>query len=333
MWTKKKLNRRRKLSREILGLIAADFLISLMSYCFLRSAAGTLAYEYCEQKQIQMDELQSITLDYFIFNLSVFGAIVVFVVLFLIFVGNKLAYIRQLTTGIEALRTHRMEHEIPLSGNNELTELAESINYLAETERQLKAVERNLSHDIRTPLTAILSYAEYMQERDDLSREELHEFLELTRRKAEQIKVLTEQLLDGGSRLTEIEDGKLLMAQLTEEWTEGLENEFDCVVDLHGCPEFSRQLYVEELRRIFDNLASNVEKYADRKAPVELSVFKENGRIAIRQSNKKTSDSREVESRKIGLSSVDNIAKHYGGSAVVEENGGCFAVKIILFEV
>lgn len=336
MWTKDKKKKRKyggRLNREILGLILLDLLLSTLSYFFLRSWSGSLVYEYCKANQIVLDELQNVTVDMLMINLSFIGAAVLFIVLLLVFVGNKLGYIRELTTGIHALRTHRMDHEIPLKGNNELTELAESINYLAETERQLKALERNLSHDIRTPLTAILSYAEYMQRRDDLTKAELDEFLELTKRKAEQIKLLTEQLLDGGSRLTEIEDGTLLMAQLAEEWAESLEGSFDCRISLENCPDFRRQLDVEELRRIFDNLASNIEKYADGEAPVELEISQEKGRLAISQSNKKATEARDVESRKIGLKSIENIAKHHGGSMEVTGNGECFAVRIILFEV
>ena len=333
MSTKETQKKRKKLSQELLFLMVADGVISVCVYFLLRSWAGSMAYDYCEKNQIVLDELQDITLDMAIFNLSLFCAVLVFITLFFVFMGNKLGYIRQLTAGIHALRTHRMNFEIPLKGNNELTELAESINYLAETERQLKAIERNLSHDIRTPLTAILSYSEYLQGRDDLTKEELDEFLELTKRKAEQIKVLTEQLLDGGSKLTEIEDGRLLMVQLAEEWEEVLEDTFDCQVDLTQCPTFSRQIDVEEMRRIFDNLAPNVEKYADADAPVTLEIATENGRIAIRQSNKKATAPRPVESRKIGLSSIDTIAKHHGGSAAFEETADRFAIKIILFEV
>lgn len=336
MSTKEKKQPRKfgsKLSREILGLILLDGIVSLLFYFFLRSWAGTLVYEYCERNKIVLDELQEVTTDMLIINLSMIGGAILFLVLFLVFVGNKLSYIRDLTTGIHALRTHRMDYEIPLKGSNELTELAESINYLAETERQLKAVERNLSHDIRTPLTAILSYTEYLQGRENLKKEELDEFLNLTKRKAEQMKLLTEQLLDGGSRLTEIEDGKLLMAQLAEEWAETLEDEFDCRVRLEDCPDFSRQLDVEEMRRIFDNLASNVEKYGEPSAAVMLEFGQENGRIVIRQSNTRAKVDKQVESRKIGLSSIDNIAKHHGGSVTVWQDEERFAVKIILFEV
>ena len=333
MWTKEDKPKRKNLSREIFLLLVMDVLFSTFVYFFLRSQVGSFAYDYCEKNQIVLDELQSITLQALVANASLLGALLVFITVFLLLAGNKLSYIKELTAGIHELRTHRMEHEIPLKGNNELTELAESINYLAETERQLKAVQRNLSHDIRTPLTAILSYTEYMQGKESLSEQELAEFLELTRRKAEQIKMLTEQLLDGGSRLTTVEDGRLLMHQLAEEWEESLEGDFICQIHLDDCPAFSRQLDIEELRRIFDNLASNIKKYADRKDSISLHIGQENGRITIEQSNRKSTEGRITESRKIGLTSIETIAKHYGGCTKVKETETHFAITISLFEV
>lgn len=345
MLTRETPKKRRKLTRELLGLIILDLFLAVLSYFFLRSAGGTAAYHYCEAKGLAMDALESITLDYFVFNLSVAGAVIIFLVLFLVFVGRKLSYIRKITEGIEALRTHRMDDQVPLDGNNELTELAQSINVLAETERQLKAAEqkmqeektafiRGLSHDIRTPLTAILSYTEYMQSRKDLSVEELQEFLELTKRKAEQIKILTDQLLDNSMKqLEDIENGRLLMEQLAEEWMEMLEENFSCQIDCSQCPNFSGKFDIETLRRIFDNLASNVMKYADVSAPVYLEIGQTDGRIAIKQSNKTAAVPNIVESRGIGLESIRRIAEGYGGNINLTEATTTFNIEIILFHV
>ena len=86
-------------------------------------------------------------------------------------------------TGVDALRTHRLEDTIPLREANELTELAEHINFLSETERRLRQQEmalqaerermiRDLSHDIRTPLNGIrgvTAIAEYYA--DDMEKQ------------------------------------------------------------------------------------------------------------------------------------------------------------------
>ena len=100
---------------------------------------------------------------------------------------------------------------MPIEGDNELKELAESINFLSETERRLRQLEtelqaekeqliRDLSHDIRTPLTAMLSYSDYLGRKETLEQEEVQEYIALVQRKGQQIKALTDRLLDSGSR-------------------------------------------------------------------------------------------------------------------------------------
>jgi len=41
--------------------------------------------------------------------------------------GQKLAYLQEIITGVEVLRTHRMDYRISIEGKNEFTELARSI--------------------------------------------------------------------------------------------------------------------------------------------------------------------------------------------------------------
>ncbi|MEE1038903.1 MAG: histidine kinase dimerization/phospho-acceptor domain-containing protein, partial [Eubacterium sp.] len=146
------------------------------------------------------------TVDNWIQNVSLGASVLIAVVLLLFLVGKKIAYLKKIILGVKALRTHRMDYKIPLEGNNEFTELAETINYLSKTELELKEKEeqlqnekenfiRSLSHDIRTPLTSILSYSEYMNSKDTVTSDEVKEYVSLMQKKAQQIKTLTDQLL------------------------------------------------------------------------------------------------------------------------------------------
>ena len=156
----------------------------------------------------------------------------------------------------------------------------------------------------------------------------------LIRKKAEQIRDLTAILLDGSKRNLEyFDDGKLLMEQIVEEFQEELEEEFAVSVDFSECPAFSGTFDVQELRRIFDNLSSNVRKYADPAQPVTLSVGLENGGLLIHQTNAVLPEKPQSESYQIGLNSIRRIAQHYGGSVAVEENGAAFSITIILSQI
>ena len=173
-----------------------------------------------------------------------------------------------------------------------------------------------------------------MGQKETLEQEEMQEYIALIQRKGQQIKALTDRLLDSGSRnLEAIEDGKLLMEQLVGEWEEILEDTFPCIVDMKKCPTFRGSFDIQELRRIFDNLASNVEKYADWERPVELWVDAVDKRLRICQRNGIKADTVPVESNQIGLESIRRIAALYGGTVQVSIEQGIFSIQITLSEI
>ena len=180
----------------------------------------------------------------------------------------------------------------------------------------------------------MLSYSDYLGRKETLEQEEVQEYIALVQRKGQQIKALTDRLLDSGSRdLETIEDGKLLMEQLAGEWEEILENTFPCIVDTKNCPAFYGSFDIQELRRIFDNLASNVEKYADREQPVELRIDAVDKRLRVCQRNGIKTGTVPVESNQIGLESIRRIAALYGGMVKVSIEQGIFSIQITLSEV
>ena len=243
---------------------------------------------------------------------------------------------------MDALRRGEYDSRLPIEGNNELTRLAEEINYLSETEQLVKEKERKLyeereelirtlSHDIRTPLTSVISYTELYAEKKNPSSEELADYFTLVRKKMGQIKSLTDILLDGGKRKTEFfEDARLLVTQLVGEFEEALEENFSLSVDLSRIPSFSGCFDVEELHRLFDNLITNVQKYADPTEPVFLIVNKTAEGLVIRQKNAAKTYSEKRESYRMGLYSIRRIAQNYGGCVDIEQNEREFEIVITL---
>ena len=276
---------------------------------------------------------------------QIVSGIALFVILFLFLVGERLAYIAEVVKGIEALGCHEWDYEIPLRGENELTELARNVNRLSKEEQAFQEKDkrmqeekasliRSLSHDIRTPLTSLMAYSEFLKQKETLTEEEMREFMNLVEQKSQQIKVLTDRLLDDGNRQTEyIENGHLLLHQLIDEWASELDEDFNLEVDMTECPRFSGEFDVHELQRIFDNLASNVRKYADEKAPVVLQVSNKEGRICIYQSNTCKNLTTPVESTRIGIDSIRKIANQYGGTVKVSKDEQIFSIGITLAEI
>lgn len=300
MWSKKKL------SKEILGLTGAAFIVAVFVFGFIRVASNTVVFSYCEKNGIDLSESIEMMLDTWVPSVSFVAAVVIFIVLFLFLVGEK---IEQAVTEI----------------------VAKEVQLREEREQFV----RSLSHDIRTPLTSILSYSEYMAEKEGITENETQEYAALMVQKAEQIKDLTDRLLDHKNKKREkIDDGKLLMAQLVEEWEYELEDDgLSSFVSIEECPVFSGEYDVQELRRVFDNLASNIKKYADASQKICLEIKETEGFLTIIQENRKKDALSETESYKIGLESIRKIAENHGGKITVKETDTDFMIVIQLIQI
>lgn len=337
MWTKKKT---RKLAHELLGLVGLAAGISLILFLLVQRIATAVAEGYCFDHDIPMTELEWIPIDRLIFGGSMTLACICFTVLFLLMLHDRIAYIRTITEGIAQLQTQQKQLDLPLRGNNELTTLAGAVNTLSASQLALREKDqalqqeretliRSLSHDIRTPLTSILAYAEYLNTKETLTPEEQRTYLQLIEKKAGQIRDLTAVLLDGGRRNPEFfPDARLLMEQLAAEFAEALEEQFQVEADLSGCSPFSGSFDVQELRRIFDNLISNIQKYADPAQPVRLSIGCTDNLLRIHQSNHGRPVLPQAESYQIGLLSILRIVQQYSGQVEVDESADSFSITV-----
>lgn len=339
--TDRKCTKRRKFAHELLALAGISMLVALLLFWISIHIAGTVAEYYCFENDVPMTEFDWIEVDRWILSMGAVGAISVFCILFLALLAGKLAYIRKITQGIDAMRLGQDRCAIPLEGNNELTELADTINYMSATQEQIRQKEqalaqekeqlvRALSHDIRTPLTSVLAYAEYLCEDDTLSHDQRKAHLQMIRKKAEQIRDLTAILLDGEKQNPEyFSDARLLMEQLAAEFEEGLENDFAINLDLSGCRPFAGAFDVQQLRRIFDNLSSNVQKYAHADYPVSLTI-RTGENLVITQHNTVGTPSEQADSHRLGIHSMRRIAQDYGGTVSIEQDEKEFQITITL---
>ncbi len=335
----------RKLSLEILIIVAICFMLSLLLYLLVAHFAPRLVEDYCFYNDVVLDEYDFYRLDVTMYSTGVAVSVVFFIMMFFILFGERLAYIRKITAGVDALRNGEFGNQVELVGNNELTELAEAVNYLSQSEQTIKEKEkrlseereeliRTLSHDIRTPLTSILSYTQLLSAKETLTVEEQQEYLSLVSKKSAQIKELTDILLDGGKReLEQFEDARLLFEQLKDEFESELEENFTLAIEPLHLPLFSGRFDIGELRRIFNNLISNIVKYAEPTEEVVLSISKTDSGIVIRQSNAIKNDKQPSESYSMGLNSIRRIAQNYAGTVEVSENDEKFEIMITLSNI
>ena len=340
-----KPKKRCRLTHEILGLVCLCFALSLLLYVLITTFGGVLIEEYCFQNDIFMDEFDWYDVDNTLHGVGFCVSTVFFTVLFFALFGERLAYVRKITAGVDILRDGNYGEQVELRGNNELTELAQAVNYLSESERNLREKEkrlyeereeliRTLSHDIRTPLTSVMSYTELLGQKETLTVEEQQEYRCLVAKKTEQIKKLTDILLDGGHREPEFfEDARLLFEQLADEFESELEDRFQISSELSFVTAFSGNFDVGDLRRIFDNIISNIKKYAEPAEIVELVISKTDTGVAIRQMNSVIKNKKSTESYKMGLYSIRRIAQNYGGTVEVRDENEKYEILITLSNI
>lgn len=335
------MNKRKSLSSELLEIIGKSALISFIIFFLLNGITLGIIEEYIFYNDIVMNELDWLTVEHWIFIVSTILTCIIFSILFLSLLKEKINYINKITKGINDFHSFDSVQSIDIEGNNELTDLARSINKMSITQKNIREKEkslaqekeefiRSLSHDIRTPLTSILAYSEYLN-KHELSIDEQKNYLQLIQKKAEQIRDLTDILLDGNKRNLEyFEDGKLLFTQIVDEFEEELEDNYEMSIDTSNLTSFSGHFDVQELRRIFDNLGSNIHKYADANHQIYLNVYIENNTLTIHQSNTNQLNIEKSESYQIGLNSIKRIAQMYDGTVIVNKTNTSFSITIHL---
>lgn len=335
--------KRKKLSSQILTTLGISLGAAVVAFDLLVFGAYALLDRVYDAQPIPMSEDALISAQGWALNLSLLFSVGFFLTLFLVLLGDRLSYIRTITRGIDRLQAGESQHVIPLSGNNELTTLAIAINTMnaarnriRERERELneerETLIRTLSHDIRTPLTSVLSYSQLLLARDgldDIARGQVA----LIRQKAERIKELTNILLDGGKRtLEEFPDARLLFLQLAMEFEEVLEGDYSVETDLSGLSSFVGRFDPGELRRIFDNLITNVQKYAHPDHPVTLKMEKSGDGVLLIQKNTVREVEAKPESFQMGITSIRRVAHNYGGRVEIRRDGESFSIAITLSE-
>lgn len=216
--------------------------------------------------------------------------------------------------------------------NDEIGELYRSVEkmkkeivYHYENEMQSynanKELITNMSHDIRTPLTSIIGYNEMMLNPDNTA-EDMRQYAAFSLEKANQLKDMSDKLFkyflvydkSGIDVNFESISAELLIQQLIgEQLVIARQNGFDVVFN---CDIDDVEILTDPLllKRIFDNVFSNINKYADKEKTVKIDTAIVDGKVNILIINYISPRVIKKESTQIGLKSCKKIMEVLGGS-------------------
>lgn len=235
-------------------------------------------------------------------------------------------------------------------------EINKAMEQELKSERLRNELITNVSHDIKTPLTSIKSYVDFLQ-RDNLSEEERREYLEIVAKHTDKLDMLAKNLIEV-SQITsgniEVKREKtslnIIIEQTIEEFALKLEqNE---LLPRICMPE--EDVYVmgdgEWIWRILSNLLNNACKYAAGGTDVEISLEENNGKAAVRIANISKSalhvegdelierfvrgdSSRHTEGNGLGLSIARSLAELQGGVLDISVKGDMFTAVVVFDSV
>lgn len=257
--------------------------------------------------------------------------------------------ITSLAAEVGRVRDGDLDYHIVGSRNDEISLLAESVddmrNAILQKHRSEKeAWEANsqlitsMSHDIRTPLTSMIGYLDIIEGRKYEDQEALDRYISSCREKAFQLKDLSDKLfqyfLVFGNKQNvqdlELMDANILFQQLLSEHCAEIISYGYKVEFFYNIPEVSVRIDISGLQRLFDNIFSNIMKYADKREVVCIYAETEGDFVKILAINGMPEEVKKVESTRIGLKTCEKICSDLGGEFSYDEQDRMFTVRVLI---
>ncbi len=240
-------------------------------------------------------------------------------------------------------------------GDN-LNSIAQGLNVVVEermkSERLKTELITNVSHDIKTPLTSIINYADLIVE-EPTENGKITEYAEVLKRQSARLKKLIEDLMEASKASTGNIEVNMMPCEVGVLLTQTM-GEYEQRLSELGLELIARQPEQpvrimadgKLLWRVFDNLLNNICKYAMRGTRVYLTVedqgdvaaiaFKNISRYPLDVSAEDLKErfvrgdkSRHTEGNGLGLSITQSLTQLQGGRLELTVDGDFF--KVVLF--
>lgn len=270
-------------------------------------------------------------------------SVALFLVIVLFFLNRKMKQILTLKDEILTMSSGDLSHAVPDFGENEIGILASELNLLRESlsdniqkEQESRKANQDLitalSHDLRTPLTVLHGYLEVLKlKRNPKSQEE---YLDRCLKKTEDIKELTDRMFEYALVAEETETPDITW--ISTDFIQQCLSENCDYIRLAGFaydlsqPETSGVLLSDKtmLKRIFNNLFSNILKYGDKRDNVIVTAELKKEMFYIIISNSVKSGRSSSDSNNIGMKNVRKMIELLDGQMDVKQEDETFVIRL-----
>lgn len=219
-----------------------------------------------------------------------------------VFLYRYITQLDKIKEGIFQIRNGNTDYRITDCTNKALADTAEALNNINEgvkigVEREVKAQRMkselitNVSHDLKTPLTSIITYSDLLSSME-LEPKEANDYAAIIKQKGYRLKKLTADLFDiskaeSGNETVVFEklDARLLLKQTLAELNHEIEG--SGLLFVEKIPE--KEIFVradgKKLSRVFENLVVNAVKYSMKGTRVYINAEEAGENIRIEFKN------------------------------------------------
>ena len=205
------------------------------------------------------------------------------------------------------------------------TELEASQEQEKKARQEKDELMRNMAHDLRTPLTGVMTYVDVMKLENEAYAENM-----------KNLNFISEKVLDIRTQVDNLLDFSIAGSQRPIELDASMDVEYifgDYLSDV--CAQLMKSNYEVKvavnmafLTRIFSNLTDNIYKYADNKKPVVMKTAFTKKIFSVEIGNGVCDNKTLLKSAGIGLKSVDAMMQRMNGSMSFKRERGKFWVKL-----
>ena len=209
----------------------------------------------------------------------------------------------------------------------------------------------NVSHDLKTPLTAIITYVDLLKDAD-LPKEDQKKYIQILDQKADRLKLLIEDLFEiskATSKTVQLNIADVDIASLLRQVSLELQDKIDAadLIFRWQLPEEKVILPLDPQRtyRIFENLLVNITKYAMPHTRVYITMEDTENHVKISMKNISATEldfnpneiterfvrgdaSRNTEGSGLGLAIAKSFTELQGGRLEVFTDADLFTVEI-----
>lgn len=233
--------------------------------------------------------------------------------------------------------------------------IREAIAQEVASQRMKNELITNVSHDLKTPLTAIISYIDLMKD-EKLTNAEREKYVHTLEKSADRLKHLIEDLFEiskanSGNLNVELMEADLvsLLKQVEMECNNAFQKKHLIMKHSFSDEKILVTLDPQKAYRIFENLLSNVGKYALEKTRVFLQVTDYDTRVDVEIKNVSKAEldfspeeimerftrgdkSRNTEGSGLGLAIAKSFTELMQGTMRIELDGDIFKVTISFYK-